>query len=238
MKVAVVTPTIGSPELKKCLNSVQEQTYEDLVHYVFLDGKQHYDKIHPMLYDAAGRRTIKTVELEDNVGKGGWYGHRVYAACSFLVNADLIVYQDQDNWMEPDHVESLVKLIQEKNLSWAYSLRKIYDKDEHFICEDNCESLGKWPVWFNQQVHHIDTNSLAVKTEVATKVGHAWHGQWGADRVFFHTMAKYFTEFDCTKQYTSCYRLGGNEGSVQKDFFIEGNAKMNLLYNNKFPWNN
>jgi glycosyltransferase involved in cell wall biosynthesis len=235
MKVAVVTPTIGSPDLKKCLSSVQEQTYENLTHYVFLDGQEHYDKIHPMLYDAAGKRTIKTVQLEDNVGKG-WYGHRVYAACSFIVNADAIIYLDQDNWIEPEHVETLVNLI--KNKDWGYSLRKIYDKDENFICDDNCESLGKWPTWFNDKVHHIDTSCFIVKTDVATKVSGAWYGKWGQDRIFFHTIAKYFPNFECSKQHTLCYKLGGNEGSVQKDFFIEGNAKMSQKYNNKFPWRN
>jgi glycosyltransferase involved in cell wall biosynthesis len=235
MKVAVVTPTIGSPDLKKCLSSVQEQTYENLTHYVFLDGQEHYDKIHPMLYDAAGKRTIKTVQLEDNVGKG-WYGHRVYAACSFIVNADLIIYLDQDNWIEPNHVESLVELVDKNNLSWAYSLRKIYDKDENFICEDNCENLGKWPTWFDHRVHHIDTSCFAVKTEVAVQVGHSWYGKWGADRKFFYTLMNYFNKFECSKKYTMCYRLGGNEGSVNKEFFLEGNAKMNKMYNDKLPW--
>lgn len=235
MKVAIVTPTIGSEDLRKCLFSVQEQTYDNLTHYVFLDGREHYDKIHPMLYDAAGKRTIKTVQLEENVGKG-WYGHRVYAACSFIVNADVIVYLDQDNWIESNHVESLVNLIKEKNLSWAYSLRKIYDKNEEFICEDNCESLGKWSTWFNDKVHHIDTSCFAVRTEIAVQVGHSWYGKWGADRTFFHTIAKYFNNFDCTKEHTMCYRLEGNQGSVQKEFFLEGNSKMSQIYSNNFPW--
>lgn len=235
MKVAIVTPTIGSPDLKQCLSSVQEQTYENLTHYVFLDGKEHYDKIHTMLSGAAKNRTIKTIQLEENVGKG-WYGHRVYAACSFLVNADVIVYLDQDNWIEPNHVESLVKILQEKNVSWAYSLRKIYDKDGNFVCEDNCESLGKWSTWFNDQVHHIDTSCFAIRIEVAAQIGHSWFGKWGADRAFFHTLVKYFNNFDCTREHTVCYRLGGNQGSVQREFFLEGNYKMQQVYDNKFPW--
>ena len=81
------------------------------------------------------------IELEENVGKD-WYGHRVYAACSFLVNADIICYLDEDNWIEPEHIQKMVDTIKEGN-QWAYSLRKIYDKDENFLCEDNCESLGK-----------------------------------------------------------------------------------------------
>ena len=70
MKVAVVTPTIGSEHLNQCLESVQNQTYENLTHYIFLDGEEHYEKIHPVLYKNAGQRTIKTIQLEENIGKG------------------------------------------------------------------------------------------------------------------------------------------------------------------------
>ena len=101
MKVAVVTPTIGNEKLLDCLASVDAQTYKDIIHYIFIDGK-------------------------------GWYGHRVFAACSFLVNADIIVYLDEDNWFEPCHVKKLVDKINEGN-DWAYSLRKIYDKDGNFL---------------------------------------------------------------------------------------------------------
>ncbi|MFZ9241559.1 MAG: hypothetical protein ACO22R_10495, partial [Chitinophagaceae bacterium] len=82
MKVAVVTPTIGAATLKKCVESVQNQTHENLTHYIFLDGEEHYEKIHPVLYEKSGERTIKTIQLEENIGKG-WYGHRVYAACGY-----------------------------------------------------------------------------------------------------------------------------------------------------------
>ena len=39
MKVAVVTPTIGAETLAQCIESVQNQTYQDLTHYVFFDGE-------------------------------------------------------------------------------------------------------------------------------------------------------------------------------------------------------
>ena len=45
MKVAVVTPTIGKPELVDCVNSVANQTYKKLTHYVFADGIEHFEKI-------------------------------------------------------------------------------------------------------------------------------------------------------------------------------------------------
>jgi len=111
MKVAVVTPTIGATTLAQCVGSVENQTYDDLTHYIFLDGKENESKIwYQLEYETRNR--IKTVRLEENVGKG-WYGHRVYAACSFLVNCDVICYLDEDNWIDPHHVENLVSVLEE-----------------------------------------------------------------------------------------------------------------------------
>jgi len=231
MKVAVVTPTIGSEYLQQCINSVDKQTYENLTHYIFVDGAQYEEKVNDTIQ---GATKVKTIRLEENVGKG-WYGHRVYSACSFLVNADVICYLDEDNWFDPCHVEKLVKKIEAGN-DWAYSLRKIYDKNGNYLFEDNCESLGKWPVYFDDQVFHIDTSSFAVKRDVAARIGHAWYGQWGADRQFFANLKQHFPRFECSNTHSLCYRLDGNENSVKSDFFIGGNEKMEKKYGEDFPW--
>ena len=231
MKVAVVTPTIASEHLAKCIASVDKQTYEDIVHYIFIDGCQYEPKAREILVGASKTRMI---ELEENVGKG-WYGHRVYAACSFLVNADVICYLDEDNFFEPNHIETVVKKLQEGN-DWVYSLRNIHDKEGKFLCEDNCESLGKWPVYFNPEVHHIDTSCFAVRRDVAVRIGHAWYGQWGADRQFFGALKNHFPKYSCTNQYTTNYRLDGNENSVNEEFFIEGNKINSEKYQGNFPW--
>lgn len=231
MKVAVVTPTIGSEHLSKCIESVDNQTYENLTHYVFVDGLEHsYKAVKQM----EGASKIRTIHLEENVGKG-WYGHRVYAACSFLVNADVIVYLDEDNFFEPCHVEKMVRKLEEGN-DWVYSLRKIVDKDGEFLCEDNCESLGKWPVFFDDKVHHIDTSCFAIRRDVAVRIGHAWYGQWGADRQFFGALKDNFRRFDCTNEYTLNYRLDGNPNSVTKEFFEQGNEVNFNKHNGILPW--
>jgi glycosyltransferase involved in cell wall biosynthesis len=231
MKVAVVTPTIASEHLKKCIDSVDKQTYENIVHYIFIDGCQYEPKAREIL---VGSSKTRMIELEENVGKG-WYGHRVYAACSFLVNADVICYLDEDNFFEPNHIETVVKKLQEGN-DWVYSLRNIHDKEGKFLCEDNCESLGKWPVYFNPEVHHIDTSCFAVRRDVAVRIGHAWYGQWGADRQFFGALKTHFPKYSCTNQYTTNYRLDGNENSVNEEFFIEGNKINSEKYQGNFPW--
>ena len=232
MKVAVVTPTIGSKHLFECTKSVRNQTYKNLTHYLFIDGKEYGSEVK---YHTEGSG-VKYVELEENVGKG-WYGHRVYAACSFLVNADVICYLDEDNWFEPCHVEKMVNRLEEGN-QWVYSLRKIYSKEGEYLCEDNCESLGKWPVYFNHELFHIDTSSFAIRRDVAVRIGHSWYGQWGADRQFFMNLKKNFNKFDCTNAHTLCYRLDGNPNSVNKQFFDEGNAVNENKYGGQFPWKN
>lgn len=232
MKVAVVTPTIGSEHLSQCLASVDKQTYQNLTHYIFVDGLEHSYNVAKQL---EGASKVRTVHLEENVGKG-WYGHRVYAACSFLVNADVIIYLDEDNYLEPCHVEKMVNKLKE-GYDWVYSLRKIVDKNGEFICEDNCESLGKWPVFFDDKVFHIDTSCYAIRRNVAVVLGHSWYGQWGADRQFFGALKHHRPNFACTGQYTVNYRLDGNENSVKPEFFAQGNALNQQKYET-FPWKN
>ena len=234
MRVAVVTPTIGSDHLSQCLESIQNQTYGDVVSYVFLDGKEHFDKIYPVLSEASTEKKTRTIELQENIGKG-WYGHRVYAACSFIVNADIICYLDEDNWIEPDHVESIVQTIKEGN-DWVYSLRKIVNKDGEYVCDDNCESLGKWPVYFNDKTFHVDTSCFGIRRDIAVRIGHAWYGQWGADRQFFSAVSDNFTKYNCTSKYTVNYRLDANPNSVNNEFFIKGNEVNSKRYRDEFPW--
>jgi glycosyltransferase involved in cell wall biosynthesis len=70
MKVAVVTPTVGAKQLEQCVQSVQNQTYKNLTHYVFVDGKQFNKSVDEL---TTGLPNIQRVYLDENVGKG-WYG--------------------------------------------------------------------------------------------------------------------------------------------------------------------
>lgn len=243
MRVAVVTPTIGSPELKQCMESVQKQTYENITHYIFMDGEQNFPNVYSNIFDETLKldrnNSVKYITLQDNVG-AGWLGHRVYAASSFLVNADIICYLDEDNWLEPCHIEKMVDKIKQ-GYDWVYSLRKIYDKQGNYLFEDNCESLGKWPIFFNEQAFHIDTSCYALKLDIATKVGHVWYDTErpkAADRKFFQVLKTHFTNFECTNTHSVNYRLGGNPNSVSRDFFEQGNKIMFDKYKGEYPWKN
>lgn len=233
LRVAVVTPTIGTQYLWECLDSIQRQTYSNLVHHIFIDGEEYNTRVERDILSFGGNN-VRVNRLQDNIGHGQWYGHRIYAASAFLVNADIICYLDEDNWVDPEHIESLVDVI-ERGYDWAYSLRKICNKEGKYICNDDCESLGKWPI-FNLNNTHIDTSCYGVKISIATKINQAWYGQWGADRNYFSALKTYFPKFECTGKYSVRYRLDGNPGSVTKEFFEEGNKINNQRYNGIFPW--
>lgn len=238
-KVSIILPTTGSQLVSDAISSCLKQTYENLDLYIVVDGpefvKDYFSVInyfninyHKKYYDKC-----KITFLPENVGKG-FYGHRVFASFPHLVNSDYVLFLDQDCWFDSQHVESMVKTIEDNNLDWCYSLRKIVKNTGEFICNDDCESLGKWnPV---MQYNHIDTNCYCIKKEVAIRTCHAWHGGWGADRQFYSVMHQHVPNYDCTGKYTVNYRLGGNEGSVTENFFLNWNERTNQLYYGNFPW--
>ena len=232
MTATVIIATTGTPELRSAVRSVLDQTYPTTC-YVVSDGIQNHSKTRNIVDDFPGKN-IEKCYLPLNVGANGFYGHRVYAAFTHLINTKYVLFLDHDNILDKDHVQSCVDIIEKNELDWCYTLRKIIDKDGNYLCNDDCESLGKWPT--NSGGILIDTSTYCIKTEVAIKTSQVWHMGWGADRAFPSVMFKYFPKFDCTGKYTVNYRLDGNPGSVNKEFFENGNNIMNQKYSGVFPW--
>ena len=182
MSATVIVPTTGSPEVIKAIESVIQQKYLDTTCYLVVDGMKYFHDVALLLmkHKLNEHPRVKVCTLPINVGANGFYGHRVYAAFTHLVNTNYVMYLDQDCWYDEDHVETCVRNIEERKLDWCYSLRQIYDKDGNYLCNDDCESLGKWPV-FSGDYHHIDTNCYCLKTDVAVKLSQVWHGGWGQE---------------------------------------------------------
>jgi len=229
--VAIITPTTGSDDLAKCMESVKNQTYENITHHVVADGYEAYLKIkHNNQFTIQFHSKLSTSMICENVGANGWYGHRIYAAFPFLVNQEYVVFLDQDNWLEPNHIESLISTI-EKGYQWAYSFRNIVDKDGTFICKDY-ESLG-----YKVKPEHIDTSCFMIPREILVGgVSTVWYGQYAADRHFYHNLKSCYPSYDATYQHTMNYRLGSSETSAPKEFYLQNNARVLESFNGKLPW--
>jgi len=222
LSVAVVTSTIGRPTLRKTIESVRGQTYKAVRHYVFAHGWEHHIKVETMLDDYA---YVEGVYLPNNNGKDGLSMAPVFALAPYVVNEDVVFYLDDDNWYEPDHIESLVSLIEEHNLDWAYSLRKIVDADGTFICDDNCESLG---MHFNATSHYlVDNSCYAVRTAIARQHSHAWYVPVVSDRNFQRVLMQSRLTAGTTGKHSVNYRLSPDgSGGMSKETFIGNNDYM------------
>lgn len=234
--VTVITPTIGSPKLKDAIESVAKQTYK-CKHLIVIDGPEYFD----VAMKNATSGNAQFICSPENTGANGFNGQRIYAAYPHLVNSDYIAFLDEDNWFEPDHIETLVKTIESKDLDFAYSLRKIHSPTGQYLCNDECESLGKWPIFLSRGSQYgnqylIDTSSYLFNKRFIQATCHLWHsGAWGEDRRYFYAV-KDHAKFDTNGKYTLCYRLDGNPNSVTKEFFEEGNKTQEAYYGGRYPW--
>lgn len=237
----VITPTTGASVLKDAIESVQKQDYGNIEHLIVIDGEKFADATYKTISESnldLNNSNLQIARLPYNTGGGGFYGHRVMAAFSHLCPHDYILFLDQDNWYEPNHVSSLISEIERFKFDWAHSLRNIYNEKKEFVCIDNCESLGRWPVWVKEDEHLVDSSSYCFTNSFLRLVGHIWDFGWGADRRFYMIVKNDINHknYGCSGKFTLNYRLGGNEGSVKPDFFIQGNTVMQKKYGDKYPW--
>lgn len=236
--VTVITPTTASDQLNDALKSMDNQTYDRIQHLVVVDGFDKYGFKATKILEGATKPTIVT--LPYNTGYDNYNGHRIYGAMTHIAQGEFICFLDQDNWFEPNHIESLVNVLREGN-DWAYSLRKIVAQGGEYICNDDCESLGKWPSVLDDKF--IDVNCYMIPKHAALAFSPYWyrrarhpHEQPEVDRILSTFMMTNLPKYDTNGQYTVNYRVASRADSVQDSFFIRGNEAMNRKMNGEFPW--
>ncbi|HVT89716.1 MAG TPA: glycosyltransferase family A protein [Tepidisphaeraceae bacterium] len=238
--VAIITAATGHRYLPRCVESVQKQTFSKIEHLVVVDGPEFDEKVRSLLPGSS--TTILT--LPHGTGRDNWCGHRIYAACSFLVNTEYVAFLDEDNWIDPDHVESLVKAVSETKSPWGFSLRKIVDQNGQFVALDNCESLGNLHEnWNNPGFSHVDTNCYLLSRLIAVEFAPAWYGQTpgppgkiGRDAFLCRLLLKFSPKTVCSMKYSVNYSLGERPRSVKAAFFLKGNKIIADKYPNGLPW--
>lgn len=240
MSVVVITPTTGIPELAKAMESTNSQPCE---HWIVIDGLEHAQKVADIL--AAGDYVNKKIILlPENTGRPNnhwskhtdliYYGHRIYAAMAHLINADHVMFLDEDNWYEPNHVATMLHMMSYRQHEWCYSLRKCVEWDGSFLCNDDCDSLGIFASWKN--ICFVDMNCYCFRTDFLLKISQNLENpDYNTDRKLYRhavSASKDYNSYGCTGLYTVNYRVK----TKMKTFFLEGNEYMQQLYNGNFPW--
>ncbi len=234
------------------LISVRAQVFEELKdvevrHVLMVDGAEFEQKVVDALTVAEETYRQPSMSLDQkvvvwpyNTGGQGFYGHKLYAAASMLVTPDIdwVLFLDQDNWYEPNHIESLVLKGVKDDLDYSYCLRKFYTWDGKYFSDDNCASLGKYKIWDNGGHYLIDTGCYCFRGSYISKWGHLWNMRWGADINFIEaTMAT--ARFSGTALRTFCYRLGRPDAAKYEEemaFIAESNKYSAAKYQGNYPW--
>jgi glycosyltransferase involved in cell wall biosynthesis len=236
-RVTIVTPTTGNPLLRHALDGVARQTYSPIQHLVVIDGAERAAAARAII----GDRPVDILELPHATGKDRFNGHRIYGASPFLASGELIAFLDEDNWPEPDHIMSLVDVLAKGN-DWAYSFRRIVLPDGLFVCNDDCESLGKWPSVHGGEDYLVDVNCYLLPKTLAVTCAPVWYRKAGdpnvmeVDRALTRLLREKAAGYDGSYKYTMNYRTGNTGLSVTADFFIKSNAIVAKRYGSALPW--
>lgn len=235
--VCVITPSIGKDGLTRAVESVTNQTYKNVHHLIVADGAEYYQSVLSKIPIQFTEHAASVTITPTNTGADGMYGHRIYAAYPHLVNADYILFLDDDNWWDENHVETLVNLCEQQNLDFTHSLRKVYVGDK-YLADDCCEAIGRWPIaWFDATQHLVDTSSYCFRRNWLIHMSQLWHYGWGGDRRFF-MMVKDQAKYDTNGLHTLNYTLPDMDKAYGGDYdiFERGNKLMKQKYNGVFPW--
>ncbi len=260
LTATVITSSIGRPELRQCIESVRAQTYGAryamdgakplLRHMVFVNGPKFHDSARAILKDYPD---VEAFYLREETGDYG-YGTReapkgsmadVFAAAPFLTRADWVFYLDDDNFYEPDHVESVLTFANEHDLAWAYTLRKLVDIDGRYICDDDWVSIGAYRPRNGREegTRIIDNSCFAVALHWAKRYGLAWTAlPIVADRCFQMALSdeKNRLRHGCTGRSTVNYRLGTGSACPTREEVLatalDWRAKREAPGGGGFPW--
>lgn len=247
--VCVVTATTGKPTLRRAIESVLNQTHKDVRCLVVVDGSDFYGEAGEVLYgpdgtdvDWMGHR-VDVLILPQNTGANGYVCHRIYAAMPFLVNQDFVCYLDDDNWLEPEHIENCVEACKSGPLDWCFTMRNIWHEGK-FLCVDECESVGLWPTWHDPRAHHIDTNCYFFRREVACGLPMFWNRPQmvgnqimeSPDTTICNVLRNEEAKYAMIAKPTVNYTLGSRDISPKPEFFLRGNVEFRKRYDERLPW--
>lgn len=235
MRVAVITSSIGRKELRDCMESVRKQTHA-CKHFVYVNGPQWHDAARQTIKDFPEANAFYLTEETGDGGLGPSCSH-VFAAAPYLTTAEWIFYLNDDDFFDPNHVESIMKLVDEHNLKWAYSLRKFVDMNGNFICDDDWNSLGHWPCLGEPDQFLVDNSCFAVHRSLATRLGIAWTAMpFYSDRCFLMALKETKEPYGCNGLSTTNYRIGLGSAQGTPETYLQSAECVRKAFPDGFPW--
>lgn len=235
MDATVITSSIGRKELRQCIESVQAQTHP-CEHYVFVNGPRWHESAQEILKDYPGVHAFYLPEETGETG-GGPSMADVFAGAPYLTRSEWIFFLNDDDFYDPNHVETLLSHIKSNNLKWAYSLRKFVNIDGEFICHDDWNSLGYWPCLGDLSSFLVDNSCYVVHRSLATRYGAAWTAlPWISDRCFLMALKESKAPYGSTGLSTVNYRVGTGTAPADPRLYLQNVDLVKRCFPEGFPW--
>jgi glycosyltransferase involved in cell wall biosynthesis len=193
MRVAVITPYYkeSSDILSKCHQSVMLQSYSSR-HVMVADG-------HPR--KEIGGWNVDHIALPKAHNDIGSTARLIGCYHAIGLGYDAIAFLDADNWYREDHIESLVRLL-EDGAEFASSSR--------YLCRLDGSAMAECPLVDSETF--IDTNCMLFSRK-AYKLLHWWglmpdYGHLIGDRIMFHYIKASGIRRAHSRETTVFYRCG------------------------------
>ena len=198
---AVVIPTLLRPSLLRAIRSVFAQDLAGRVQILVGIDIAEGDRaiIECLRHECPGHMhlTILDPGYSTSIRHGGLYSNRYSGALrtilTYLANSRYVAYLDDDNWLAPDHLSSLLTAI--GDVDWAYSWRWfVSPSDSTPLCIDDWESVGPGAgVYLEQFGGFADPSTLMIDKLACHDVAPLWaigpfQDGGGEDRVVFESL--------------------------------------------------
>jgi hypothetical protein len=223
--VAVVIPTILRPTLARALKSVFAQEFGGRVQILIgIDKPQgSLEMLESVCRTAPSHCVVQALYpgYSTSVRHGGLCdacdGGALRTILSYLANAPLIAYLDDDNWWGPRHLATLARAIDP--VDWAFSLRWfVHPRTARPICIDRWESVGLGTGVYENCGGWVDPNCLMIKRRRCAPVIPWWtvplpgdESAMSADRLVFDYLRRHRNSAG-TGEASAFYVLDPNDG--------------------------
>lgn len=163
--ITVVTASVNRPTLRRACESVQAQRLKPAAHKVLLQNMKTPD---PHLPSANG------VPLKAVFDPSKHNIVSAYNAACDLANTPLIAMLDDDCWWEPDHLQTLARLMEETGADFVWASSILEDEKTGAVIGMRDDPIPAF--------EHIDTNEILFRRSCIERWGN--HREEDADPRF------------------------------------------------------
>lgn len=124
----------STAQLRRCHNSVLQQTHKNVTHIMVADGNPH---------PWCDKQEMQHIILPRSHSDAGATPRALAAISAFSQGYDAVGFIDADNWIDTDHVAEMVNALRSSGASMVAATRRLHGLDGNMLYVDNWESNGK-----------------------------------------------------------------------------------------------